>query len=62
MAVYNVTESGRKERYHNMKVAANNDPAACGPCHEYVESEVAARCVELVPKFSSIVHAVPPFK
>jgi hypothetical protein len=62
MAVYNVTESGREERYHNMKVATNNDPAACRPCHEYEEAEVSARCVELVPSFSSIVHAVPPFE
>jgi len=42
MAVYNVTESGRKERYHNMKVAANNDPATCNPCHEYDETEISA--------------------
>jgi len=62
MAVYNVTESGRKERYHNMKVAANNDPATCRPCHEYDEAEVTARCIVLVPSFSSLAHAVPPFK
>ena len=62
MAVYNVTESGRKERYHNMKVAANNDPATCKPCHDYSSSEIAGRCVELVPDFPSIAHAVPPFE
>ena len=62
MAVYHVTESGREERYHNMKVAANNDPAACCPCHEFAPDEVAARCADLVPAFSSIVHAVPAFK
>ena len=62
MAVYNVTESGRKERYHNMKVAANNDPATCKPCHDYSTSEIAGRCFELVPDFPSIVHAVPPFQ
>ena len=62
MAVYNVTESGREERYHNMKVAANDDPATCRPCHEFEKAEVSARCVELVPSFSSIVHAVPPFE
>jgi hypothetical protein len=62
MAVYNVTESGRKERYHNMKVAANSDPATCRPCHDYDEGEISARCVELVPRFSSLVHAVPPFE
>ena len=62
MAIYNVTESGRKERYHNMKVAANNDPATCNPCHEYDETEISARCFELVPSFSSQAHAVPPFE
>jgi hypothetical protein len=62
MAVYNVTESGREERYHNMKVAANNDPATCRPCHEFTPSEVAARCADLVPENSSIVHAVPSFE
>jgi hypothetical protein len=62
MAVYNVTESGRRERYHNMKVAANNDPATCRPCHEFEEAEVRARCVDLVPSFSSIAHAVPLFE
>ena len=61
MAVYNVTESGRKERYHNMKVAANSDPATCWPCHEYGEAEISARCVELVPSLLSQVHAVPLF-
>jgi hypothetical protein len=62
MAVYNVTESGRKERYHNMKVAANNDPATCNPCHQYDETEISARCSELVPSFSSQAHAVPRFE
>jgi len=62
MAIYNVTESGRKERYHNMKVAANNDPATCRPCHDYDETEISARCSELVRSFSSQAHAVPPFE
>lgn len=62
MAVYNVTESGREERYHNMEVAANNDPATCRPCHEFDKTEVSPRCAELVPASSSIVHAVPPFE
>jgi hypothetical protein len=62
MAVYNVTDNGRKERYHNMKVAANGDPATCRPCHHYKTAEVAARCRELVPEVASIVHAVPPFE
>lgn len=62
MAVYNITESGRKERYHNMKVAANNDPSTCQPCHDFQKAEVAARCAELVTTISSMAHAVPPFE
>lgn len=62
MAVYNVTESGRRERYHNMKVAANGDAAACSPCHDFADAEVSVRCAELVPSFSSLVHAVPAFE
>jgi formate-dependent nitrite reductase cytochrome c552 subunit len=62
MAVYNVTESGRSERYHNMKVAANHDAAACRPCHDYADAEVSMRCAELVPSFSSLAHAVPEFE
>jgi formate-dependent nitrite reductase cytochrome c552 subunit len=62
MAIYNITESGRRERYHNMKVAANKDPATCMPCHKYDDVEISARCVELVPTFTSIAHAVPPFE
>jgi formate-dependent nitrite reductase cytochrome c552 subunit len=62
MAVYNVTESGRKERYHNMKVSSNNDPATCRPCHDYSQAEVSMRCAELVPASASIAHAVPPFE
>ncbi len=62
MAVYNTTESGRKERYHNMKVAANKDPSTCSPCHDFNETEITTRCAELVPSFSSIVHAIPPFE
>jgi formate-dependent nitrite reductase cytochrome c552 subunit len=62
MAVYNVTESGRRERYHNMKVAANQDAAACRPCHDFADAEVPARCADLVPPLSSLVHAVPAFE
>jgi hypothetical protein len=62
MAVYNRTDSGREERYHNMQVAANKDPAACRPCHEFEPAEIAERCDHLVPKFSSVVHAVPAFE
>ena len=62
MAIYNVTESGRKERYHNMKVTANNGPATYRPCHDYGEPEISMRCLKLVGTFSSIVHAAPPFR
>jgi len=62
MAVYNVTESGREERYHNMKVAANEDPATCKPCHHFKPGEIAANCAKLVPDHVSMVHAVPPFE
>ena len=62
MAVYNVTESGREERYHNMKVAANEDPVTCKPCHHFKPADVAANCAKLVPDQASTVHAVPPFE
>ena len=51
-----------EERYHNMKVAANNDPATCRPCHEFEKAEISTRCVELVPSFASQAHAVPLFE
>lgn len=62
MAVYNITDSGRRERYHNMQVAANEDAATCRPCHDYTDAEVSMRCAELVPSFSSLAHAVPAFE
>jgi len=62
MAVYNVTESGREERYHNMKVAANKDPVTCKPCHHFKPHEISANCAKLVPEQSSTVHAVPAFE
>ena len=59
MAVYSVTESGREERYHNMKVAENRDPVTCAPCHHFEPDEMKDRCAELVSVEGSIVHGVP---
>jgi len=62
MAVYNVTDGGIAERYHNLEVAANEDPAACQPCHDFQADEIAAMCAELISPQSSRAHAVPPFE
>ncbi|MCP4902943.1 MAG: hypothetical protein GY906_38765 [bacterium] len=62
MAIYNRLESGVEERYHNMKVAANEDPATCRPCHQFEATQLAELCAALVPVRGSIVHEVPAFE
>ncbi len=62
MAVYNITDSGRAERYHNMRVAENRDAATCRPCHHFKPDEMAEKCKQLVPDQASTVHAVPAFE